>query len=617
MKTLTLIVALALSPLALIAQTQNVQQDIPTKRLKSDIAIPSGKTITVESGASLVVSSGASTTGLLSSASLAGLNSGVATVTSGTGEIGSFNTSAGLAGAIGDETGTGSVAFSNSPVFVAPTLGVAAATSLTFPEASAPATPASATVILYAKADGLLYSKDDAGTETVVTGGSGGGGGSGDVVGPSSSTDEAIARFDSTTGKLLQGSVATLSDTGAFTVPEISAPSTPASGKVVFYAKSDGLLYSKDDAGTETVVTGGGGGGGGLGGSTGSTDNLILRADGTGGSTVQASTVAIDDVGAFIVPEMTAPSTPASGKVALYAKSDGLLYSKDDAGTETVVTGGSGGGGGSGDVVGPASATSNALVRFDSTTGKLVKNSNVTLADSGTALVFPSGAGGITANGNIVLTPTGGYIDTFYQLRASSGTSASSFTTGSVVVDGGVGVSGSIWSDATVNSRRLTAVTANGNTRGAAPIVAHQSITAVGNVGTGEDTLITTTLQGNTLNTNGDRLRIRATFIFAANTNNKTLKGKYGATTFYDSTALAINDGTAVIEAVITRTGAATQNISVTVLSSNATLPNGCNVTTAAETLSPGSVTLSFTGEATSNDDISERELVIEYLPAP
>lgn len=39
---------------------------------------------------------------------------------------------------------------------------------------------------------------------------------------------------------------------------EISAPGTPATGYVILYAKSDGSLYSKDDAGTETVVTGGG-----------------------------------------------------------------------------------------------------------------------------------------------------------------------------------------------------------------------------------------------------------------------------------------------------------------------------------------------------------------------
>lgn len=41
----------------------------------------------------------------------------------------------------------------------------------------------------------------------------------------------------------------------------------------------------------------------------------------------------------------TAGGTPATGKVAMYAKADGYLYSKDDAGAETQLGGGSGGGG--------------------------------------------------------------------------------------------------------------------------------------------------------------------------------------------------------------------------------------------------------------------------------
>lgn len=86
-----------------------------------------------------------------------------------------------------------------------------------------------------------------------------GAGGVGDVTGPGSSTDNALVRFDSTTGKLIQNSTITLDDTGALTVPEMAAPSTPASGKVAVYAKSDGKLYIKDDAGTETDLTATGG----------------------------------------------------------------------------------------------------------------------------------------------------------------------------------------------------------------------------------------------------------------------------------------------------------------------------------------------------------------------
>jgi hypothetical protein len=44
-----------------------------------------------------------------------------------------------------------------------------------------------------------------------------------------------------------------------------------------------------------------------------------------------------------------------------------------------------GGSGGIGDVVGPASATDNALARFDTTTGKLIQDSNITLPDDAAA----------------------------------------------------------------------------------------------------------------------------------------------------------------------------------------------------------------------------------------
>lgn len=63
------------------------------------------------------------------------------------------------------------------------------------------------------------------------------------------------------------------------------------------------------------------------------------------------------------------------------------------------------GGGGSGDVVGPASATDNAIARFDGTTGKLVQNSAVTVADTTGAIAFLSDSTSISlgASSDVIL----------------------------------------------------------------------------------------------------------------------------------------------------------------------------------------------------------------------
>jgi hypothetical protein len=62
-------------------------------------------------------------------------------------------------------------------------------------------------------ADAKLYTKNAGGTVIQL----GGGAGNGDVVGPSSATDNAVARFDTTTGKLIQNSVVIIGDTGSIT----------------------------------------------------------------------------------------------------------------------------------------------------------------------------------------------------------------------------------------------------------------------------------------------------------------------------------------------------------------------------------------------------------------
>ena len=66
---------------------------------------------------------------------------------------------------------------------------------------------------------------------------------------------------------------------------------------------SDGDLLTVQADGSVAFETPAGGGG--IGGSTGSTDNAILRADGTGGSTLQASVISVADDGDIVINSRT------------------------------------------------------------------------------------------------------------------------------------------------------------------------------------------------------------------------------------------------------------------------------------------------------------------------
>lgn len=211
------------------------------------------------------------------------------------------------------------------------------------------------------------------------------GGGSGDVVGPGSATDNAIARFDTTTGKLIQNSGASIDDS--------SNISTAGNISVGVGGSVAGFLELVQ--GTAPSL---------------GTNSIILYAP----ASVTAYKIVYPSVAATGIPHFSNSSNTITMSIAAInlagADVTGLLP------TANIVTGtitnnrclkvdGSGniithtadcgaGGGGSGDVVGPASATDNAIVRFDSTTGKLVQDSVITVADT---------TGNISSPGNISL----------------------------------------------------------------------------------------------------------------------------------------------------------------------------------------------------------------------
>jgi hypothetical protein len=106
------------------------------------------------------------------------------------------------------------------------------------------------------------------------------------------SAPEQSVKVDSSSNVLL---LAGLSIETSFTAKQISTPSSPASTYNKLYFKSDNNLYKLTSSGIESQV-------GIFSGSTGATDNAILRADGTGGSTLQTSGITIDDNDNIVLP---------------------------------------------------------------------------------------------------------------------------------------------------------------------------------------------------------------------------------------------------------------------------------------------------------------------------
>lgn len=141
------------------------------------------------------------------------------------------------------------------------------------------------------------------------------------------------------------------------------------------------------------------------------------------------------------------------------------------------------------------------------------------------------------------------------------------------------------------------------------------NVTSVGNVGTGEDDLITYALPASYLGGNNQSLIVEAWGTFASNPNAKRVRLYFGATAVFDTTAQNFTGGSWSIRARIVRTGSTTQ-ISAAWFDGDTSL-----VVTTAQTAAPAetltnSVTIKGTGEATSTDDIVQLGLIVRYEPA-
>lgn len=136
--------------------------------------------------------------------------------------------------------------------------------------------------------------------------------------------------------------------------------------------------------------------------------------------------------------------------------------------------------------------------------------------------------------------------------------------------------------------------------------------TNVGNVGTGEDDLMTYSLPASALSTDGMKAEVHAWGYFASNGNNKTVKCYFGSTQVFSSTALAFNGAYWDVRLTVIRTGAATQKAVVVWNSDSNLLDTKVTSTTPGQTLS-SAVTIKCTGEATSDNDIVQEALSVNW----
>lgn len=139
------------------------------------------------------------------------------------------------------------------------------------------------------------------------------------------------------------------------------------------------------------------------------------------------------------------------------------------------------------------------------------------------------------------------------------------------------------------------------------------NLTAVGNVTTGEDDLMTYALPASILSANGMGVRVTAWGITANNANTKTVKAFFGATAVLTQALTASIAGSWHIQGVTFRTGVDTQDNSYA-LNQGATDIAHAEFT--ATTIDDGAaITIKLTGESNvSTDDIIQEGLMIELI---
>lgn len=291
---------------------------------------------------------------------------------------------------------------------------------IVFKNETTPATPASGyTDIFVDVANKRLKLIDDTGTVVSLTG---------DVVGPSSSTDNAIARFDSTTGKVIQNSGINIDDGNPSSPYQITmgpllksglgkpftiggGSSTNDVGGQLFLSGGDSAISGGNKAGGNAVLIGGDGAGSGNGGDA-TIEGGIPGATGNGGNVA-------------VIGGIGGATSGVGGQTSIYG---GNAQNGDSDGGAVLIAGGTPNGSGTrGDIL-------LAKTEADGTAQKTVEL-NVDNISEARTITFPDVTGNLPIATSGAGVPTGTapasigliYVDTAAsKVYISKGTSAGS-----------------------------------------------------------------------------------------------------------------------------------------------------------------------------------------------
>ena len=187
-------------------------------------------------------------------------------------------------------------------------------------------------------------------------------GGAGDVIGPASSSDNAIVRYDGTTGKIIQDSSVSITNAGNV---ELGSTGTKVNWSVdTFLQGGTGVDDTILSAAQDLIIK--------------ADEEVVIRAE-AGDVTIEPGNIekaSFQSSGGLKLKEQALQPPTGAGEGSIWVKNESpsSLYFTDESGNDWLINKETG------DVTGPVTSANNSIAIFSDTTGKIIADSEVLIS---------------------------------------------------------------------------------------------------------------------------------------------------------------------------------------------------------------------------------------------